>query len=128
MTSEHSSPAPDAVTPERQAILDDIEETREQLGQTVEALAAKADVKAQVQHKAAEAAGAARQQVQRVAAAAGAAAPAADRGRGRPRGGSPQLDPDPAPAALLGRPPPPVRPPARTGACPSSLRSRPPAP
>jgi len=71
VTSEHSSPAPDAVTPERQAILDDIEETREQLGQTVEALAAKADVKAQVQHKAAQAAGAARQQVQRVASAAG---------------------------------------------------------
>ena len=68
MTSEHSSPAPDA-TPERQAILADIEETREQLGQTVEALAAKADVKAQVQHKAAQAAGAARQQVQRVASA-----------------------------------------------------------
>jgi cell division septum initiation protein DivIVA len=71
VTAEHSSPAPGAVTPERQAILDDIEETREQLGQTVEALAAKADVKAQVQDKAAAAAGAARQQAQRVAAAAG---------------------------------------------------------
>jgi hypothetical protein len=72
MTAEHASPAPDAASPERQAILDDIEETREQLGQTVEALAAKADVKAQVQHKAAEAAGAARQRAEGVLAAAGA--------------------------------------------------------
>jgi len=71
VTAEHSSPAPEAVSPERQAILDDIDETREQLGQTVGALAAKADVKAQVQNKAAQAAGAARQQVQRVTAAAG---------------------------------------------------------
>jgi hypothetical protein len=70
MTAEHASPAPDAASPERQAILDDIEETREQLGHTVEALAAKADVKAQVQHKAAETAGAARQQAGRVLAVA----------------------------------------------------------
>jgi hypothetical protein len=70
VTAEHSAPAPDGARPERQAILDDIDQTREQLGQTVEALAAKADVKAQVQHKAAEAAGAARQQASRVRAVA----------------------------------------------------------
>jgi hypothetical protein len=69
MTAEHASPAPDAGRPERQAIIDDIEQTREQLGQTVEALAAKADVKAQVQHKAAAAAGAARQRADGVRAA-----------------------------------------------------------
>jgi hypothetical protein len=71
VTAEHSAPAPDGARPERQAILDDIDQTREQLGQTVEALAAKADVKAQVRHKAAQAAGAARQQAQRAAGAAG---------------------------------------------------------
>jgi uncharacterized coiled-coil DUF342 family protein len=71
MTAEHASPAPDAASPDRQEILDDIEETREQLGHTVEALAAKADVKAQVQHKAAEAAGAARQQADHALAAVG---------------------------------------------------------
>lgn len=63
MTIEHS--APDAAAPERQEILADIERTREQMGQTVEALAAKADVKAQVQRKAAGAAGTARQQAAR---------------------------------------------------------------
>jgi Protein of unknown function (DUF3618) len=46
----------------RQAILDDIEQARETLGQTVEALAAKADVPAQLRRKAAGAAGSARQQ------------------------------------------------------------------
>jgi hypothetical protein len=59
-----------AVSPERQAIIDDIERTREQMGQTVEALAAKADVKAQVQRKAAAVTGTARQQGQRALAAA----------------------------------------------------------
>jgi hypothetical protein len=83
VTIEH--PAPDAAPPGRQEILDDIERTREQMGQTVEALAAKADVKAQVQRKAAEVTGTARQRAgsalaaarQRpalIAAAAGAAA------------------------------------------------------
>jgi hypothetical protein len=66
MTAEHS----DAVSPERQAILDDIEQTRAQMGQTVEALAAKADVKAQVQRKAAAVTGTARQQAQRALATA----------------------------------------------------------
>jgi hypothetical protein len=68
MTAGHS--APDAVSPERQAIINDIEQTREQMGQTVEALAAKADVKAQVQRKAAAVTGTARQQAQRALAAA----------------------------------------------------------
>jgi Protein of unknown function (DUF3618) len=63
VTIEH--PAPDAAPPGRQEILDDIERTREQMGQTVEALAAKADVKAQAQRKAAEVAAAARQQGRR---------------------------------------------------------------
>jgi hypothetical protein len=61
--------APDAARPERQALLDDIERTREQMGQTVEALAAKADVRTQVRRKAAEVTGAARQQVRRAVAA-----------------------------------------------------------
>jgi ElaB/YqjD/DUF883 family membrane-anchored ribosome-binding protein len=38
----------------KQAILDDIDRTREQLGETVEALAAKADVKAQAKQKASD--------------------------------------------------------------------------
>jgi uncharacterized protein DUF3618 len=67
VTTEHS--AADAARPERQAILDDIERTREQMGQTVEALAAKADVKAQARRKAAEVAAAARQQGQRAVTA-----------------------------------------------------------
>jgi Protein of unknown function (DUF3618) len=62
-------PAPDAARPERQAILDDIERTREQMGQTVEALAAKADVKVQVRRKAAEVAAAARRQGRRAVTA-----------------------------------------------------------
>jgi hypothetical protein len=62
-------PAPDAARPERQAILDDIERTREQMGQTVEALAAKADVKARVRSTAAKVAGAARQQGRRAVTA-----------------------------------------------------------
>ena len=48
-----------AVTPE--ALREDIARTREQLGETVEALAAKADVKARVRQKAAGTAGQARQ-------------------------------------------------------------------
>jgi ElaB/YqjD/DUF883 family membrane-anchored ribosome-binding protein len=48
------SDAQDPPTPEqreREALIDEIEETREQLGATVEALAQKADVKGQVQEK-----------------------------------------------------------------------------
>jgi hypothetical protein len=41
-------------TPEEQALTEKIERTREHLGETVEALAAKADVKARAQHDAAE--------------------------------------------------------------------------
>jgi len=44
-------------TPEEEAIAEEIEHTRKQLGDTVEALAAKADVKARAQHKAAEVTG-----------------------------------------------------------------------
>ena len=68
MTTEPS--APDAARPERQAILDDLERTREQMGQTVEALAAKADVKAQARRKAAEVTGGVRQQARRALAVA----------------------------------------------------------
>lgn len=41
-------------TPEQDALAEEIERTREQLGETVEALAAKADVKARAQRRAAE--------------------------------------------------------------------------
>ena len=61
MTTEQS--APDDARPDRQAILDDIERTREQMGQTVEALAAKADVKAQARRKAALLTATARQEI-----------------------------------------------------------------
>jgi hypothetical protein len=61
--------APDAARPERQALLDDIDRTREQMGQTVEALAAKADVTARVRRKAAEVTGAARRQGRRAVTA-----------------------------------------------------------
>lgn len=43
--------APPHVTSEREALLEQIEETREELGATVEALAHKADIKAQVHEK-----------------------------------------------------------------------------
>jgi ribosome-binding protein aMBF1 (putative translation factor) len=43
--------AAEQVPSEREALLEEIEETREELGATVEALAHKADVKAQVQEK-----------------------------------------------------------------------------
>jgi ribosome-binding protein aMBF1 (putative translation factor) len=45
------SGATDDVPDEREALLEEIEETREELGATVEALAKKADVKAQVHEK-----------------------------------------------------------------------------
>lgn len=41
-------------TPEEQALTEEIERTREQLGETVEALAAKVDVKARAQRRATE--------------------------------------------------------------------------
>jgi hypothetical protein len=41
-------------TPEEEALAEEIERTREHLGETVEALAAKADVKARAEHRAAE--------------------------------------------------------------------------
>jgi ElaB/YqjD/DUF883 family membrane-anchored ribosome-binding protein len=56
VTAENSLP-PDADSASgdgKQDILDDIDRTREQLGETVEALAAKADVKAQAKQKASE--------------------------------------------------------------------------
>jgi ribosome-binding protein aMBF1 (putative translation factor) len=43
--------APDDTPSEREALLEQIEETREELGATVEALAHKADIKAQVHEK-----------------------------------------------------------------------------
>jgi hypothetical protein len=42
---------PDDIPNEREALLEQIEETREELGATVEALAHKADIKAQVHEK-----------------------------------------------------------------------------
>ena len=41
-------------TPEEEALAEEIQHTRQQLGETVEALAAKADVKGRAQHRAAE--------------------------------------------------------------------------
>ena len=41
-------------TPDQDALAEEIQRTREQLGETVEALAAKADVKARAQRRAAE--------------------------------------------------------------------------
>jgi hypothetical protein len=41
-------------TPEQEALAEEIERTREKLGETVEALAAKADVKGRAQRRAAE--------------------------------------------------------------------------
>jgi ribosome-binding protein aMBF1 (putative translation factor) len=49
-TGDGGAPAHDAAD-EREALLEEIEETREELGATVEALAHKADVKAAVQEK-----------------------------------------------------------------------------
>jgi|SRR5690348_161885 len=48
------SDAADSRTPAEQALTEEIEHTREQLGETVEALAAKADVKGRAQRRAAE--------------------------------------------------------------------------
>ena len=49
VVTEHSGAAP--IPTEREALIEQIEETREELGATVEALAHKADVKAQVHEK-----------------------------------------------------------------------------
>jgi ribosome-binding protein aMBF1 (putative translation factor) len=59
-TGDAGGPAHDAPD-EREALLEEIEETREELGVTVEALAKKADVKAQVHEKVEEG----KQQLQR---------------------------------------------------------------
>ncbi|MFI5828206.1 DUF3618 domain-containing protein [Streptomyces sp. NPDC051578] len=50
-------------TPTPEELRDQIEHTRDELGQTIEALAAKADVKAQVKEQAAEKAAVVREQV-----------------------------------------------------------------
>jgi ribosome-binding protein aMBF1 (putative translation factor) len=50
-TQDPGAGAPDAIKSEREALLEQIEETREELGATVEALAHKADIKAQVHEK-----------------------------------------------------------------------------
>lgn len=50
VAAEHNG-APDDTPGEREALLEQIEETREELGATVEALAQKADIKAQVHEK-----------------------------------------------------------------------------
>lgn len=47
MTNPHPEPGPGASV---QEIVDDIERTRQQLGETVDALATKLDVKTQVKH------------------------------------------------------------------------------
>jgi ElaB/YqjD/DUF883 family membrane-anchored ribosome-binding protein len=54
----------------KEAILDDIDRTREQLGETVEALAAKADVKAQAKQKASDVQAQAKQKASEVQAQA----------------------------------------------------------
>jgi hypothetical protein len=63
VTTEHSAPSQADSGGDKQAILDDIDRTREQLGDTVEALAAKADVKGRAEQKAAELAGSLKQKV-----------------------------------------------------------------
>jgi hypothetical protein len=63
VTTEHSAPSQTDSDGDKQAILDDIDRTREQLGETVEALAAKADVKARAEQKAAELAGSLKEKV-----------------------------------------------------------------
>lgn len=50
LAAEQDGP-PGDTTSEREALLEQIEETREELGATVEALAHKADIKAQVHEK-----------------------------------------------------------------------------
>jgi ABC-type transporter Mla subunit MlaD len=59
MTAEESAGAVAHSAPpnDEQAVVDDIARTREQLGETVEALAAKADMKARAQEKVAEVSG-----------------------------------------------------------------------
>jgi predicted transcriptional regulator len=51
MTASDAGDGPNPEQREREALIEDIKETREELGATVEALAQKADVKAQVHEK-----------------------------------------------------------------------------
>lgn len=51
VTAHDNGAAHDDIASEREALLEQIEETREELGATVEALAHKADIKAQVHEK-----------------------------------------------------------------------------
>jgi hypothetical protein len=71
-------------TPQEEALAEEIEHTRQQVGETVEALAAKADVKARAQRRAAEVTGhlrgKARAAKDKVAGRAGDRAAAAGRG------------------------------------------------
>lgn len=57
MSTEQDATPGDAAPDSRQALTEEIERTRTELGETVEALAAKADVKARAQDKAGEIAG-----------------------------------------------------------------------
>lgn len=72
MTADHSFSSEVETTSGdgKQAIVEDIERTREQLGETVEALAAKADVKAQAKQKATEVQAQAKQKATEVAGTA----------------------------------------------------------
>jgi len=63
-------------TPQQEALAAEIERTRQDLGETVEALAAKADLKAQARRRAARAAAALRAHRGAAAAAGGAGAAA----------------------------------------------------
>lgn len=56
-SGEADSPSGGAVPADEQELREDIEQTRERLGETVERLAAKADIKSQARAKAAELAG-----------------------------------------------------------------------
>ncbi len=51
VTGQRNGAAHDDIATERETLLEQIEETREKLGATVEALAHKADIKAQVHEK-----------------------------------------------------------------------------
>ncbi|MFE5677938.1 DUF3618 domain-containing protein [Streptomyces erythrochromogenes] len=54
MTHEPDEPRPDAGTPTPDELRAQVERTRDELGQTIEALAGKADVKAQAKEKTAQ--------------------------------------------------------------------------
>ncbi len=80
--------------PEEEALAGEIERTREQLGETVEALAAKADVKGRAQHRVAEVKGNLR----------GKARAAKDRSPGKPRNCATKLRPRRHARRTTGRP------------------------